>query len=153
VSIKFKYRFELIKFNLKTAILNTIDYVAKYRLEKENQVNVFKVPCIFPLLSKEKLIKDFDQMCHQIIEEKKLRLRLAVIDHISSATAVLFPIKELIEIVRKWTNYDTETLILIDGLFINYSALLLLHKIIKYLMNDSRFSIILLIFSPFRNLH
>ena len=94
--------------------------MAAYRLEEENQVNVFKVPCIFPLLSKEKIIKDFDQICHTIVEEKKLRLRLAVIDHISSATAILFPIKELIEVVRKWTNYSTETLILIDGcLFIS----------------------------------
>ena len=58
-------------------------------------------------------------MCNLIINQKKLRLLLAVIDHISSATAILFPVKELICLIRKWTNYSNETLILIDGKNIN----------------------------------
>ena len=97
------------------AILNTIDYVAKYRFSPSNQVQIFKVPFSLPSKSKEQVIQEFDQVCEEIIKVKKLRLRVAVIDHISSATAILYPIKELIGLIRKWTTNSSETLILIDG--------------------------------------
>lgn len=83
------------------------------------------MPCEFPLLSKEQVIQDFDKMCHHIVVEQKQRLRLAVIDHISSATAILYPIKELIQLVRKWTNYSSETLICIDGTIISFNLIYL----------------------------
>ena len=97
------------------AILNTIDYVAKYRLSQDNQVQVFKVPFNITIKSKEQIISEFDKVCEEIITIKKLRIRVAIIDHISSATAILYPIKELIDLVRKWTMNSNETIILIDG--------------------------------------
>lgn len=101
--------------------------MATYRFN--DNVNIFKVPCEFPILNKEKIIQDFDQICDLIINEKKLRLRLAVIDHISSATAILFPVKELICLIRKWTNYNNETLILIDGKKISFYFYFLTNKL------------------------
>lgn len=34
------------------AISNTVDYVSKYRFSQDNQVQVFQVPCNFPIESK-----------------------------------------------------------------------------------------------------
>jgi aspartate aminotransferase-like enzyme len=51
-------------------------------------------------------------MCEEIVSVKGLRLRCALVDHISSASATLFPVKEIVEIIRKWSP---ETLVMIDG--------------------------------------
>jgi isopenicillin-N epimerase len=95
------------------AILNTIDYISKYRFkQKADQVNVVKAELRFPIRSVESLLDEFDEKCREIVVVKKQRLRLAVIDHISSATAMLFPIEKIIELIRKWNK---ECIILIDG--------------------------------------
>ena len=39
------------------AIANSVDYVAKYRMAEGDSVQVFKVPCKFPIKSKKILIK------------------------------------------------------------------------------------------------
>ena len=97
------------------AVLNTVDYVAKYRAEN-NPVNVFKVPLTLPINSKQQILDEFEAMCHHIVNEKRLNLRVALIDHISSATAILYPIAELIQLMRKWSDlHQMNTLILIDG--------------------------------------
>lgn len=94
------------------AILNTIDYTSKYRLDKENHVNVFKVDIKFPIKTVDELFTAFEDKIKEILIEKKLRLRLAVIDHISSATAMLFPVDKICQLIRKWSQ---NSLILIDG--------------------------------------
>ena len=94
------------------AILNSIDYVAKYRLNKQDEIPIIKVPCVFPIQSKQALLDEFEKTCEFIINEKKKNIRLAVIDHISSATALLYPVKEIIEIVRKWSP---NAVVLVDG--------------------------------------
>jgi len=95
------------------AILNTIDYISEFRFnQKTDQVNVVKAEIRFPIISVESLLAEFDEKCREIVNEKKQRLRLAVIDHISSATAMLFPIEKIIKLIRKWNK---ECIILIDG--------------------------------------
>jgi isopenicillin-N epimerase len=95
------------------AILNTIDYISKYRFKQEfDQVNVVKAQMRYPIKSVESLLNEFDEKCREIVVEKKQRLRLAVIDHISSATAMLFPIEEIIKLIRKWNK---DCIVLIDG--------------------------------------
>lgn len=97
------------------AIENSVDYIAKYRFAKGNEVQVFKVPCVFPIKSKEEIISEFDKLCDHIINKQKLCLRVVLMDHISSATGMLFPVKELCQLIRKWTNNSQETLIMIDA--------------------------------------
>ena len=57
---------------------------------------------------------EFSKMIDYIINEKKLRLRVALIDHISSSTAILYPVKEIIELIRKKTK-QMDTLVMVDG--------------------------------------
>lgn len=57
---------------------------------------------------------EFAKMIDYIINEKKLRLRVVLVDHISSATAILYPVKNLIELIREKTK-QMDTLIMIDG--------------------------------------
>ena len=85
------------------AVLNSIDYVAKYRLDKDHQVPVFKVACRFPVLSEAALLEEFEKTCRHIVEEKRLKIRVAVIDHISSASAMLYPVEKINKIIRKWS--------------------------------------------------
>jgi len=84
------------------AVLNAIDYVAKYRFAINDQINVLKVPCKYPINSIDEVLNAYDSMCEKIIVENKLILSLVVLDHISSATATLFPVEEIIKIIRKW---------------------------------------------------
>ena len=99
------------------AVLNSIDYVAKYRYSStNNQLKVFKVPCHYPIKSIDEVLDSYNSMCEKIINENKLKLRLVVIDHISSATATLFPVKEIIKIIRKWECVQESSIkVIIDG--------------------------------------
>ena len=56
---------------------------------------------------------EYTRMIDQIVNQKQLRLRVVLVDHISSASAILYPVKEICELVRSKT--DSETLIMIDG--------------------------------------
>ena len=100
------------------AILNSIDYIAKYRLDKE--IPVFKVACEFPINSEDEILNEIEKTCKLIVEEKGLKLRLAVIDHLSSATALLYPVKKINAIIRKWSsktkdNEEDRSIIIVDG--------------------------------------
>lgn len=64
------------------------------------------------LKGKTQLVQLFDQACADIIVRKKLRLRLAVIDHITSGTALLMPIVEINQTIRRWAPTCK---ILVDG--------------------------------------
>ena len=99
------------------AVLNAIDYVAKYRFSTtDDQINIFKVPCKYPITSVEEVLNAYDLMCEKIIVENKLKLSLVVLDHISSATATLFPVEEIIKIIRKWEGVqESKIKVLIDG--------------------------------------
>lgn len=54
-----------------------------------------KIDVKFPINSEEDLIKEFEKACHEIIEIKKLRLRLAVVDHIASSSSIVYPIERI----------------------------------------------------------
>ena len=98
------------------AVLNAIDYVAKYRFAINDQINVFKVPCKYPINSIDEVLNAYDSMCEKIIVENKLILSLVVLDHISSATATLFPVEEIIKVLRKWEGVQERKIkVLIDG--------------------------------------
>jgi isopenicillin-N epimerase len=98
------------------AVLNAIDYVAKYRFAINDQINVFKVPCKYPINSIDEVLNAYDSMCEKIIVENKLILSLVVLDHISSATATLFPVEEIIKVIRKWEGVQERKIkVLIDG--------------------------------------
>ena len=58
------------------------------------------------------MIQLFNQACAEIVVQKKLRLRFAVIDHITSGTAILMPVAEINKIIRRWAP---DCKILIDG--------------------------------------
>ena len=73
---------------------------------------MFKVDIKFPIKTVDELFTAFEDKIKEILIEKKLRLRLAVIDHISSATAMLFPVDKICQLIRKWSQ---NSLILIDG--------------------------------------
>jgi selenocysteine lyase/cysteine desulfurase len=94
------------------SILNTIDYVSKYKLEDAKQIKIFKVAIKFPIYNKKKILDEFEETCKLISNEKKLKIRLAVIDHIASSIATIFPVKEINEIIR---IFNSEAIILIDG--------------------------------------
>lgn len=94
------------------AILMAIEYTSTYRFSKSNQIHVHKIDLKVPLKSKDDIISSFDEACRELVDRKKLRLRLAVVDHISSATAILYPITEINKTIRKWAP---ECKILIDG--------------------------------------
>lgn len=54
-----------------------------------------KVDIKFPIKNVDDFVALFDKACRDIIENKKWRLRLAVIDHISSQTGILYPIDKI----------------------------------------------------------
>jgi selenocysteine lyase/cysteine desulfurase len=93
------------------AVLNTIDYTSRYRLGGQN-IQVVKLKITFPIRSVQELLDELDSTCAHIINERKLNLKLAVIDHIASATGIYFPVKEMNQVIRKWAK---QCLILIDG--------------------------------------
>jgi isopenicillin-N epimerase len=99
------------------AVLHAIDYVSKYRLREVDRVHVFKVPIRYPIESTDSLVDEFDKMCHHICVEKGLRLRVAFVDHISSANALMYPLKQINAVIRKWSRLkcNNETLIIVDG--------------------------------------
>ena len=93
-------------------ILNAIDNTSKYRFDQDKHIQVLKLDISFPIDSVQTIVNKFEKICKIIVNEKKLNLRLAVIDHISSSIATLYPVKEIIQIIRKW---NSKTIILIDG--------------------------------------
>ena len=95
------------------AVKNSIEYTSKYRLNGNKQIQIIELKLPFPITSAQQIFDELDQTCDHIINVRKLKLKLAVLDHISSMTAMLFPITEMNKIVRKWTGSDC--LILIDG--------------------------------------
>jgi selenocysteine lyase/cysteine desulfurase len=112
-SIEFDCKKDVILANEYTynAVLNTLEYVASYR--HEEKVKIVKVPIEFPIESTQQLIEMHDRVCREIIEQG-LQIRLVVVDHISSASALLFPLNELIQSLRKWDT-NKRMLILVDG--------------------------------------
>ena len=91
------------------AILNTIKYASSYKMAEN--IEIIKVPIKFPICNSQSLIDHFDETC-SLIKKKNLNVKLAIIDHISSATAMKFPISEISSIIRKWHD---QAIILIDG--------------------------------------
>ena len=92
------------------AIKNAIDFTSRYRFKKP--VEVIELKITFPIKEKKDLLDELDKTCDQIINYRKLNLKMAIFDHISSATALLYPIEEMNKIVRKWSK---DCIILIDG--------------------------------------
>lgn len=98
------------------AALNAIDYISKYRFTENNHVQLFKVPCHYLISSVQSILDQYEELCREIIEIKKLNLKLVIIDHISSASATLFPVGNIIAIIRKWENIQNKKIkILVDG--------------------------------------
>jgi selenocysteine lyase/cysteine desulfurase len=91
------------------AIKNSIDFTAK---QHHQRPKVFNVNIKFPIHSSDSLISQFDQTCQQIIETNKYKLKLAVLDQISSTTAIFYPVEKIIKVIRK---HFPECIILIDG--------------------------------------
>lgn len=94
------------------AILNSIDYTAKHNRAGRSTIEIFELKTEFPLASTQQLLDELDRTCERIVKEKRKSIKLAVFDHISSMTAMLFPVTEMNKIVRKW---DSNSLILVDG--------------------------------------
>ncbi len=98
------------------AIKNAVEQTSKYRFDENNKVRIVEMPSIYPVKCVQSFLTDFDNALRHIVEVENLRLRLVIIDHISSATATLYPINDLIQIVRKWeSKMNSQTFILIDA--------------------------------------
>ncbi|CAJ0951766.1 unnamed protein product, partial [Mesorhabditis belari] len=63
---------------------------------KQHQMKTHELDIKLPIQSKDSLIKLFEEEIEKIDD-----LRLAVIDHISSTTAIMFPIEELTELFHR----------------------------------------------------
>ena len=93
-------------------IMNTIDYISSYRIEEKNKIKTFLVPINLPILSKQAFINEFESMCKKIVEDLKLNIRLAMLDHVSSSLAALLPLKEIISIIRKWDKRQNTNIVI-----------------------------------------
>lgn len=117
-SIKFQGKQDAILFTNLTygAIQNTIDYVSNYRFDDQNRVQKIQLNIKFPILTTADLVQQFDDLCKEIIQNKNLKLKLVVLDQISSGVPILFPLKEICQVIRNWsTQSNSDTIILIDG--------------------------------------
>lgn len=94
------------------AVANTLDFYSKYRLDASQKVKVYQVPCVYPLASEQQIVDAFDKQCEQLVNEKKCRIVLAVVDHITSETATVFPVKRIVETIKKWSS---KTPVIVDG--------------------------------------
>lgn len=92
-------------------ILNAIDYISKYR-RAGKPIDVIKVEISLPITSVEQILDHFENTCDRIINEKKLNLRLAVIEHVSSSLAVVFPVERIVKSLKRWNRACT---IIVDG--------------------------------------
>lgn len=84
------------------AVLFTVEETAKQR-----NVNVRSIEVKFPIETKENFIKLFE---NELKKYYRGEIRLAVIDHITSSTAMVFPIEELTELFHRHG-----ILVLVDG--------------------------------------
>lgn len=105
--------YKLLDFNVNSDVIlvndfsytdmnYAIDYTLKYEMAKGNQAQVVKAPLKYPLLNAEQIIDSFDKTCKEIVEVKNQRIRLAIIDHITSLNALILPVKEICQVIRKW---------------------------------------------------
>lgn len=94
------------------AIMNAIHFTSKYRLDEKNKIKVFVVDVKFPIKNVTELLNVFENKITEIVIEKKLRLRLAVIDSISCPTGMRYPVDDINRIIRKLSR---ESIILVDG--------------------------------------
>jgi isopenicillin-N epimerase len=83
-------------------IYPAVDYTLDYLTQKAG-VELVRVDIPFPISSKEEIIS-------AVKKEISLGIKIAVFDHITSATALVFPIKELCELCR-----ENGVISLIDG--------------------------------------
>lgn len=98
-SLKFTSRDELLTTDHEyNACRNVLNYVAE---RTGAQIVVAKVP--FPIASPQQVIE-------AVMEKVSSQTRLALLDHVTSQTGLIFPIREL---VRELTNSGVDTLI--DG--------------------------------------
>merc|ERR1712012_796949 len=82
------------------AILNTIDFSAK-----KWHAQIHSIPLKLPITSEEQLVNLFVEAC-----ETRKNVKIAIIDHISSCSAIKFPVKKIIEALKPYN-----VLTLIDG--------------------------------------
>ena len=110
------------------AVVNTLHYTANYRTDliynHFGPAKIFRVPCSYPISSVNQILNAYERMCEYLIKEKHYRIKLAVLDHISSESATLFPVKEIIEIIRRYSKHTT---IIVDGkslkeIYFNYET-------------------------------
>jgi isopenicillin-N epimerase len=79
----------LLTNHIYTGVDNTLDY-----LSKKNGVELVRIDIPFPIKSNEEIIS-------AVKKEISSGIKIAVFDHIASATALIFPIKELCELCRE----------------------------------------------------
>ena len=110
-----------------TEMNNAIDFSLKYE-KAYGDIPIIRPSMHYPLLNAKQIIDAFDSTCHEIVMVRKLRIRLAIIDHITSINGLLLPVKEICEVIRKWEQVwkenqntcftdenDYKTYIIIDG--------------------------------------
>ena len=99
-----------MKFNAGDAVLITshtyaaVNNTATYYCEKHS-LELLTLPITFPIKNEQQVYDWYEEML-----QKHDNIKLVVIDHITSPTALLLPVKKLIEICHKHN-----ALVLIDG--------------------------------------
>ena len=108
--------FRSLSQQLKKVVCFDITYSATPLIIEELLPLEFNKPEIINIPLKYLKSEKIDDLINYIRESIPLDADMVVLDHISSQSAILFPIKELIESIRnKFSSVNKEIIILIDG--------------------------------------
>lgn len=104
-----------------------IDYTSNFDITS-GKIPIIRVPMKYPLISVKQVIDSFDATCRELVSVRNLRIRLTIIDHITSLNGLKLPVKEICQVIRKWQQVwkekqsacfkdenEYKTYIIIDG--------------------------------------
>lgn len=128
--------YKMVDFNVASDVIlvnnfsytdmnDAIDYTSKFETAN-GEIQVIRATMKYPIINAKQVIDAFDATCRDIVQVRKLRIRFAIIDHITSLNGLMLPVKEICQVIRKWQQVwkekqclteekEFKTYILIDG--------------------------------------
>lgn len=106
-SLKFNEGERVLMFDITYgAVKMTVDYISK-----SSGVVLELIILKFPIKSAKEILDQFEEyLAKNTNVEGKGKIRLAAFEHITSPTAIVFPVKEMIEICHKY-----DVMVMVDG--------------------------------------